>query len=73
MEYQQILKHTPTKEAWEKDLLKPGSQDISPGSDYKAATSGIKEDPEPARVTDARSDTPSPSTREVTIQLRKSQ
>ena len=45
--------------------LEPSIQDMPPGSDTQAASSGITEEPEPVQVIEAISDTPIPTTVEV--------
>ena len=49
---------------WQEDSLELGTQDLPPGSDTQATTRSMPEDPESAQVIEARSDTPSPYTRE---------
>ena len=59
------------REAWKEYFLEPGPQDLPPGSDNQAATSGMTEEPAPMWVTESRSNTQIPSTVEVDLKLEQ--
>ena len=56
-------------EEWKEESLEPGSQDLPPGFDSEVAPSGMTEEHASAHGIEARSDTPSPSTGEVSHHL----
>ena len=60
------------RDAWQEDSPETAPQDLTPGSDPLAETSGITEEYASMRVTEANLDNPSPSTEYGDLKLGKS-